>query len=270
MKRTAISLLLSLMMSVFIVAQEKPKNDTPKEPATDATKKEEKPAAGPAAALPTTEEVLDKYVKALGGKEACLKLNTRIVKGTFLIEAMNASGSVEAFTKAPNKNATIITIEGFGTINSVFDGSKGWSNDPFTGFRELTGAELAATKRESDFYPMLNFTKNFAKLVVKGSEKVGSSETYVLEATPAEGGPEKFYFDVKTGLLIRHDAERESPQGKMAFERYYEDYKPVDGVNFPHTLKQVTPMFAVTTKFTEVKTNTEIEESKFNKPAPTQ
>jgi zinc protease len=269
MKRTAISLLLSLMMSVFIVAQEKPKNDTPKEPSATATK-EEKPAAGAAATLPTAEEILDKYIKALGGKEACLKLTSRIVKGSFLIEAMNASGSVEAFTKAPNKNATIITIEGFGTINSVFDGAKGWSNDPFTGFRELSGAELAATKRESDFYPMLNFNKNFPKLVVKASEKVGSSEAYVIEATPDEGGPEKFYFDVKSGLLIRHDAERESPQGKMAFERYYEDYKPVDGVNFPHTLKQVTPMFAITTKFTEVKTNTEIEETKFNKPAPTQ
>jgi zinc protease len=270
MKRIATSLLLSLMMSVFIVAQEKPKNDTPKDLTPEPAKKEEKPAASAAAPLPTTDEIFEKYVKAIGGKEACLKLNSRTVKGTFQIEAMNMNGSVESFTKAPNKNATTITIEGFGTVNSVFDGSKGWSNDPFTGFRELTGVELAATKRESDFYSMLNFNKNYAKLVVKGTEKVGSSEAYVVEATPAEESPEKFYFDVKTGLLIRHDAERESPQGKMATERYFEDYKPIDGVSFPHTLKQVLPMFAITIKFTEVKNNTEIEETKFNKPAPTQ
>jgi hypothetical protein len=275
MKQIAISLLLSLMMSVFIVAQEKPKNDPPKEPTPDAakqdaTKKEEKPAASAAAALPTVEDILDKYVKALGGKEACLKLTSRTVKGTFLIEAMNASGSLEAFTKAPNKNATIITIEGFGTINSVYDGSKGWANDPFTGFRELTGAELATTKRDADFYAMLNFNKNYPKLVVKGIEKVGSSDAYVVEATPAEGPPEKFYFDVKNGLLTRHDSERESPQGTMAIQRYFEDYKPVDGVNFAHTWKQVTPVFEVTTKFTEVKNNTEIDETKFNKPSPTQ
>jgi zinc protease len=286
MKHTAMCLLLSLMMSVFIVAQEKQKNDTPKEPTTDATKdaakdatkdatkdaakKEEKPAASAAAALPASEEILEKYIKALGGKDACLKLSSRIVKGTFQIETMNTSGSVEAFTKAPNKNATIITIDGFGTINSVFDGSKGWSNDPFNGFRELAGIELAAIKRDSDFYSMLNFNKNFPKLVVKGTEKVGTSEAYVIEATPAEGTPEKFYFDVKTGLLTRHDSERESPQGKIATEQYLEDYKLLDGVYFPHTMKQVTPMFAVTIKFTEVKNNTEIEETKFNKPSPTQ
>jgi hypothetical protein len=312
MKRTAMCLLLSLMMSVFIVAQEKPKNDTPKEPtadaskkvekpgasaadaskkvekpgasaadaskkvekpgasAADASKKEEKPGASAAAALPTTDEILDKYVKAMGGKEACLKLNSRIAKGTFQIESMNMSGSFEDFTKAPNKQAIIITLEGFGTINSVYDGSKGYSNDPFTGFRELTGTELTARKRDADFYSMLNFNKNYAKLVVKGREKVGSSEAYVVEATPAEEPPEKFYFDVNNGLLIRHDAERESPQGKMALEQYFEDYKLVDGINFPHTFKQILPMFAVTVKLTEVKHNTEIDETKFNKPAPTQ
>jgi zinc protease len=280
MKHITISLLLSLMMSVFIVAQEKPKNETPKDTTTDATKtdatkKEEKPAgsttaASPTAALPTIDEILAKYVKALGGKEACLKLNSRTVKGTFQIETMNASGSVESFTKAPNKTSTIITIDGFGTINSVFDGSKGWSNDPFNGFRELSGLELAALKRDSDFYSMLNFDKNYTKLAVKGTEKVASSEAYVVEATPTEGATEKFYFDVKSGLLVRHDSERESPQGKMATEQYLEDYKLIDGVYFPHTMKQVTPMFALTVKFTEVKNNTEIEETKFNKPTPTQ
>lgn len=270
MKSIAICLLLSLMLNAFIVAQEKPKNDSPKEPTKEAAKKEDKPAANTPAKLPTTDEVFENYVKALGGKEACLKLNSRTVKGTFQIETMNMSGSIESFAKAPNKNATTISIEGFGTINSVFDGSNGWSNDPFNGFRELSGTELAATKREADFYSMLNYKKNFSKIEMKGIEKVGSSEAYVIEVTPAEGAPEKFYFDVKSALLIRHDSERESPQGKLASERYFEEYKPIDGVNFPHTLKQVTPMFSLTIKFTEVKNNGEIDETKFNKPSPTQ
>ena len=46
-----------------------------------------------------------------------------------------------------------------------------------------------------------------------------------------------------SGLLIRTDTERDSPDGKMAIEIYMSDYKQVDGVNIPHTLKQVTPMF---------------------------
>src|SRR5262245_45439078 len=193
MKRTALCLLLSLMMSILIMAQEKAKSDAPK--ATEGGS-----PSSSAAASPTIDEILDKYVKALGGKTAIEKLNTRIVKGSFDIEAANMSGSFENFQKAPNKSATKISIQGFGDINSVYDGAKGWSNDPFSGFRELSGTELATSKREADIHGALNFKKNYSKLVVKGKEKVESSEAYVVEATPEEGSPEKFYFDTNSGL----------------------------------------------------------------------
>jgi len=267
MKRTAMCLLISLMMSVFIVAQEKPKNDAPRDL---EGKKEASSPSGPAAASPSVDEVLEKYVKALGGKEAIEKLRSRLLKGSFDIEAANLSGSFESLAKAPNKSATHISIQGFGDITSVYDGAKGWSNDPFTGLRELSGLELATTKREADFHSALNFKKNFTKLEVKGREKVTSFEAYVVEATPVEGAPEKFYFDTNTGLVIRHDSERESPQGKLPAEMYFEDYKEVDGVKIPHLTKFVTPAFSFSVKLTEVKHNLEIDEAKFNKPSATQ
>jgi zinc protease len=277
MKRTAMCLLISLMMSIFIVAQEKPKSEAPKAPTEapkaptkDEAKKEGNSPSSPAAASPSVDEILEKYVKALGGKEAIEKLRSRISKGSFDIEAANLSGSLESFAKAPNKNATNISIQGFGDINSVYDGTKGWSSDPFSGLRELSGLELATTKRESDFYSPLNFKKNYTKLEVKGREKVASSEAYVVEATPAEGTPEKFYFDANTGLVVRQDSERESPQGKLPAEIYFEDYKEVDGIKIPYLTKFITPAFAFSVKLTEVKHNLEIDEAKFNKPSATQ
>jgi hypothetical protein len=263
MKRTALCLLLSLMMSVLVIAQEKSKSDAPKAAEGGSP-------ASPAAASPTIDEILDKYVKALGGKDAIEKLNTRIVKGSFDIEAANMTGSFENFQKSPNKSATHISIQGFGDINSVYDGTKGWSNDPFSGFRELSGTELASTKREADIHAALNFKKNYPKLVVKGKEKVETSEAYVVEATPEEGSTEKFYFDINSGLVVRHDSERESPQGKLAAEIYLTDYKVVDGVKIPFLTKFNTPAFAFTIKITEVTHNTQIDETKFNKPSATQ
>ena len=272
MKSTVLCLLRSLVLSltmvgVLVVAQEKPKEgatqDGAKAPAAGA-------AASPAAASPTVDEILEKYVKALGGKESLEKLSTRYIKGSFDIEAANMSGSFESFAKAPNKSSTRITIQGFGDINNVYDGTKGWAVDPFTGFRELSGVELAATKREADFHSALNFRKNFTKLEVKGKEKVESSEAYVVEATPLDGTPEKFYFDVNSGLVVRHDSERESPQGKLSAEIYLNDYKEIDGVKIPYTTKFITSAFAFTIKIAEVRHNAEIDEAKFNKPAATQ
>jgi hypothetical protein len=53
----------------------------------------------------------------------------------------------------------------------------------------------------------------------------------------------------------------------MQFESYLDDYKVVDGVKIPHTLKQVNPAMTMVIKITEVKNNVEIEEAKFAKPS---
>jgi hypothetical protein len=259
MKRIALTLAFVTLAAFTFAAQEKPKADAPK---ADGAKTDAK-----AAALPAADEILEKYIKALGGREAIEKTTSRSAKGTFEIEAANISGDVENYQKAPNKYASLFSIPGMGGGGQVYDGAKGWDSNPMTGLRELGGEELAVLKRDADFYQSLNFKKHFSKLEVKGKETVGKYETYVVIATPAEGGPEKMYFDTATGLLVRQDAERESAQGKIATEEYFDDYKEVGGVKLPHSLKIVSPMFAIAIKLTEVKTNVEIDEAKFNKPS---
>ncbi len=264
MKRFVMFVLLSLIMAAFAAAQEKPPQDQPK---PDAPKTETKPVTETSkSAMPTVDHILDNYIKALGGKEALEKISSRTVKGSFDIEAMNATGTFEHYTKAPDKSAVFVTIPNFGAVQEIFDGTKAWSSDPMGGLRELSGAELAIRKRDSDFHQNTNLKKHYPKMEVKGKEKVGPSEAYVIEATPSEGSPEKIYFDIDTGLMVRRDVERENPQGKIMVEIYLEDYKMVDGIKLAHTVRQVTPMFAFTVKYTDVKQNVEIDETKFNKP----
>jgi outer membrane lipoprotein-sorting protein len=266
MKRIALILVFAMLAAITAAAQEKPKTDAQGKPETP--KADQPKADAKAAALPTVDAILDNYVKAVGGKEAIEKIKTRSMKGSFDLEAFGVSGAqVEMFAKAPNKSSMKIDVTGFGVVNRVFDGATGWASDPMAGLRELSGLELAQMKRGSDFYQELNFKKHYTKLEVKGKEKVGSSEAYVIEATPSEGGPEKLYFDVNTNLLVRHDAEVESPQGKLLMETYMEDYKVVDGVKIPHVVKQVNPAMTIVIKITEVKNNVEIDDTKFNKPS---
>jgi zinc protease len=266
MKRIALILAFAMSAALTSTAQDKPKSETPGKtemPKTEAPKADAKDTA-----LPTVDAILDKHVKAVGGKEAIEKITSRSIKGSFDIEALGVTGAaVEIFAKAPNKSSTKIDIPGFGVVNRVFDGATGWDSNPMTGLREVSGLELAQFKRVADFYQELNYKKHYAKMEVKGKEKVGSYETYLIEATPAEGNPEKFYFDVNTGLLVRHDAEAETPQGKTMFETYLEDYKVVDGIQIPHKTKQASSEITFVIKITEVKNNVEIDNAKFNKPS---
>ena len=254
MKRFVMMLALVLMATFTATAQEK-KADAPK------------PDPKPAATMPTVDEILDKYVKALGGKEAIEKVTSRVGKGTFELPAFSLSGPIETYSKAPNKTAMTIDLTGFGKIESVFDGAKGWSADPQSGLRELGGAELAMTRRDADLHRSLMLKSQYTKLEVKGKEKVGDSEAYVIVGTLAEGKPEKMYFDVSSGLLTRMDVEVETPQGAMAFQIFLQDYKPVDGVKVPFTLRRESQAFGMVIKYTEVKHNVAVEDTKFNKPS---
>jgi zinc protease len=254
--KCALSVLLVLAMAAATCLAQEP----PVKPEAKA------PEAAAAETLPSIDQILDKNIESMGGRTALEKLTSRQISGSFEIPAFNASGTLKAYAKAPSKNVSVAEVPGFGLFQRGYDGTIAWEQDPTAGLREISGAELSARKREADFYADLHLKQLFSKLTVKSKEKVGEKEVYLVEATPAEGKPEKMYFDVQGGLLIRHDAERESAQGIALIETYYEDYKEVDGVKIPFTIRQVNPAFAMTIKIDECKHNVEIDNAKFAKP----
>ncbi|MCS6817985.1 MAG: hypothetical protein N0A16_06205 [Blastocatellia bacterium] len=224
----------------------------------------------PSQAVPvevTVEQVLERYVQACGGKEALEKVTSQVSRGTVEIPAVGVRGTFESYAQAPNKIVISIELPGLGVIQEGFDGTVAWAKDPFTGVREKGGRELSAMRRDADFYKPLRLKELYSKITLKGRETMGGSEVYVLEATPAEGSPERWYFDVATGLLKRIDTEREGPQGRIPMEMYLEDYREVNGLRIPFTVRQVSSAFSLILRTEEVKFNVPIEGSKFAKPA---
>jgi outer membrane lipoprotein-sorting protein len=125
---------------------------------------------------------------------------------------------------------------------------------------------LAAAKLDAEFLKPIKIKQLYPKIVVKGKDKVGEREVYVLEATPVESSVETWYFDTQSGLMLRQDAEREGPQGKQPVQTFLDNYKVVDGVKLPFTIRQVTPAFTIDIKIEDVKHNVPIDDAKFNKP----
>jgi CubicO group peptidase (beta-lactamase class C family) len=222
--------------------------------------------------MPTVDQVLDKYVQAIGGEAALGKLTTGVMKGTIEIPSLGATGSFEVHSKAPNKQVQSSRIKfsnGHELNNSRgFDGATGWSlNATENKFRELNGRELAAEKRDAEFYRDIKLRELYPQMTLKGKVKISARLAYVIEATPAEGGPEKWYFDTGTGLLVRRDVVQEGSKiGQSTSEIYLEDYREVDGVKFPFTLRISAPGAKLIVKFNEIEHNVPIEDAKFNRP----
>lgn len=216
---------------------------------------------------PSVDQILDKYVQAVGGKAAFEKLTSRVSKGTFEMDQMPGPASEEIYEKAPNKQLSVTDNPSFGVVRRGFNGTAGWQDMPQTGLQDVTGGQLAAMKRDADFYREIRLKEVYPKMAVKGKERVDDHDAYIIEATPADGPAELLYFDVDSGLLVREQAEGEGPNGKVTIDSTFEDYREVDAIKLPFFIHQSFGDFGFVIKLTEVKHNVPIDDAKFDKPA---
>ncbi|MBI1749910.1 MAG: hypothetical protein HY234_06905 [Acidobacteria bacterium] len=223
-------------------------------------------ARTPMATLPTADQVLAKYVQAVGGKAAIEKLSSRVTKGTVDPGGGPVLG-LEINEKAPDKFLSQVDVPGLGAVRQGFDGTVAWESNPQQGVQELGGTMLAAARRNAQFYRWLRMRELFAKLDVPGTTKVGDREAYVLEATPQAGYAERFYFDTETGLLLRREYKVDGPDNVIAFEMYYDDYREVDGIKLPFALRRVGPDNVLLLRYSEIKHNVALDDARFAKPA---
>jgi len=160
---------------------------------------------------PSVDQILDRYVQAIGGASALRKLTSRVTEMTLVVEGGDVTAIFESYAQAPNRAVMIGQVKlGNGyeiEVSDGFNGSVGWSLNPTDGgFRELSGTELAAEKRNAEFYSQIKTRELYPKIAFIGQMKVGDHAAYCVEARPSEGDPEKWFFDAQTGLLIRSDS----------------------------------------------------------------
>jgi len=224
-------------------------------------------AQGQSTGLPTVDQVLEKYITAAGGREAMEKVTSRVSTGTFEIPDMGLTGPVTISEKAPNKSLTVIELGGMGQVRDGSDGTVAWEEAPGGGgIRDKTGAELADALRGSVFNAELKLKTLYKTVVVSGKEAVDGKDAYVIVATPAEGAANKLYFDVASGLMVKQSSTRDTQQGPIDVEVMIGDYRTVNGVKMPFSVRQITSMFTAVIKLTEIKQNVPLDDAIFKRP----
>jgi zinc protease len=250
---------LLLVVAVGVRAQSAAQPDTQAIPANA------KPASS--TAYPRVGEILDRYEKAIGGRDAWEKLTSRVMLGTIEVPSANLTGTVMVHEKAPNKFMTAVIING-AVFQQGFDGIQGWTNDPKNGLREQTGPELAESKRGADFLHSFKMRRVYTSMVVTGVEKIGDRDTWVVEAGVPEGGdPTKMYFDAKTGFLLRVISQNHDVDGVSESRDEFDDYRDVDGVKVPFVWRQTNGDTTYVLTFSEVHHDVDLSDSEFAKPA---
>ena len=222
----------------------------------------------------TAEQVVEKHLAALGGREALTKITTRKATGVMVISTPmgDLSGPLEMTAKAPNKMRADIKVDlsamGAGEMVMVqlFDGATGWSLNSMQGDTPLAGDQLESQKNNFFPTPLLKYKELGQTIALQPREKINGKDTYVILVTPKAGPPMRMCFDPDTFLMVRSVSPINTPQlGPTEQISEPSDYRAVDGVKVPFFIAQSAGGQNITLKFTKIEHNVPIADALFVK-----
>jgi len=227
------------------------------------------------ASAQTADEIIEKYLTAIGGRAALGKLKSRSMIGTISLStpAGDVSGPVEILNQEPNKSRTLVKLDlsSFGAGEMIFDqrfdGTSGYVLDTLQGNRDITGNQLENMKNSLFPTPFLNYRELGATVELGGKDKVGEREAYVLIFKPKSGSVARQFIDTESYLPIRLVVKVDVPRfGEVEQTTEFFDYREVDGVKVPFTIKATSAIQSSTITITKVEHNIKIDGALFSKP----
>jgi hypothetical protein len=241
-------------------------------PADDPDEIEPLPTVRPTA---TAEQILDKYIEAIGGAAAAGKLTSFSAKGTY--EGFDSDFEkvpVDIYAKSPDLRATVVHMKN-GDVTSTYDGRDAWVAEPTdlapVPVIQLLGANLGGARLDAQFsFPgqikqtLTNWRVNFPAV------NIGDKPMQVVQGSMADGSRVKLYFDKTSGLLVRQTRFSPTAVGSVAARVDYADYRalPGIGVKVPHNVQITWVDGRSTIILQSVQPNVPIDAAKFAKPAP--
>lgn len=213
--------------------------------------------------LPSLKDVLARYAEALGGRTAFEKITSRVTKGTYS-RAGGPEMPVQIDQKAPDRYRWTVERKD-GPFTRAYDGRTGWNANAREA-EPMDADELPGMRRRAVFFQDIDLKEGYAVLAVSGVERRQGRDLVLVEGRAKDGGREELSFDAATGLLARRIEYRETALGVLPSETDYEDYREVDGVRLPFTVSRVSPWSRQVERYTEIRQNVPIDDSRFAMP----
>jgi photosynthetic reaction center cytochrome c subunit len=225
-----------------------------------------------APATPSADQILDRYIQALGGSERLAALTSLAAHGTYEgFDTELEKVPVDVFAKAPGQRTTSVhTLRGDST--RTFDGRAGWiaAPDRPVSLLTLTGKDLDGLKLEAELsFPagikqaLGQWRTGFPKTAISGRE------VQIIQGTSAAGSRVKLFFDKESGLLVRVLRYTNTAVGIVPTQTDYSDYREIAGVKIPFRWTVTWTDGQSTTQLNEMEPNVRIDAAKFAMPAST-
>jgi hypothetical protein len=218
---------------------------------------------------PSADQVLDKYIAAIGGAQRIAGITSIVAKGTYIGFDDADKVPLELYARAPGQRAFIVHGS-LGNTTTTFDGRTGWIQAPPTDkpvpLYQITGQELEGVKFEAELMFPARIKQSLTNMRVGLPLYLGEREVQPVQGNTPGGGTVTLNFDTETGLLARMVRYGESPVGRLVTRVDYDDYRDVNGVKMPFRWTVRWLSGRSTYEMSSIQANVAVDAARFAKP----
>lgn len=210
----------------------------------------------------TMDEIINKHIEAMGGREKIITLSTAVMTGTF---AAPGASAIHIITSKKHMVGSRIDIEANGTNNyQVITPANGWIFTPVQGDKEprpLVADQFKVGQVQLDLHgPFVNYKEKGNKVVMAGKDTVNGSMCYKLQVTAPNGNVTVYAIDSRSYFIVKAITKMFQFGALEDVVTTYSDYKKNDdGYWFAYS--NVTPRGE--TRYEVIETGKPVDEKIF-------
>jgi len=217
----------------------------------------------------SADQILDKYIQALGGTAQVARLTSFVARGTYEgYETLSAKVPVEIFANAPNQMTMVVHTQGGDSV-TTYDGRNGWiaAADKLMRVLPLDGGDLEGAKMDATLSFPARIKQDFQWRTGFPSVSIDDQPVEVIQNAARGATGAKLYFDSESGLLVRQVRFVDTAVGVIPTQVDYSDYRDVAGVKVPFKRVITWTDGRSTIELSQVQPNVRVAAAQFAKPA---
>ncbi|HUR10006.1 MAG TPA: hypothetical protein VM012_01480 [Flavitalea sp.] len=186
----------------------------------------------------TIDEIVNKHVDAIGGKEAWGKVNSIRQEGIVSVQGTDVNLILtKQKGKGMRQDISVMNMNGFQIVTPT----NGWSFMPFQGQTEVDSISAGDLKKLQDGLdigdPLVTYKEKGYTAEVAGKENINGSEATKIVITKKDGEKQTVFVDNKSNYIVRTISKQSMNGQEQEVTNEYSNFQKVpEGIVVPMTI----------------------------------
>lgn len=213
----------------------------------------------------TAQDIVEKAIRTLGGRQKLLEVDHSLVKGTLDIKSVDIQGTFKIYSARPNKVYAWFDVNSMGVLERGYNGEVYWEKSSASGPRIFTGGELKVNRLLS-YFDLLYYDQIYKELKIGSVSQVNNQPCQKIDLIAQGCNPITMSFSKTTGLPIQQEFVMPDVFEPTQVTNTIMAYKEFNGQQIPAVMVQQVRGMETLRTIQSVEFNGEFPEGIFELP----